>query len=211
MKILRLYKVLLKKHGPQNWWPCEGEKYGNEEIAIGAILTQNTSWRNVEKALENLRKANLLSLNAISKVPVTQIANLIKPSGFYNQKAERLKLFASYITANYGNLKRFFEQNKSLNELRNELLGLKGIGKETADSILLYAGFKPVFVVDKYTYRLFINEKILQPNEKFDYEKIRSMVEEEIKEVKDMQEFHALIVAEGKERNANKKKRSRHK
>ncbi len=211
MKILRLYKILLKKHGPQNWWPCEGEKYGNEEIAIGAILTQNTSWRNVEKALENLRKFNLLSLNAISKVPVTQIANLIKPSGFYNQKAKRLKLFASYITANYGSLKRFFEQNKSLNELRNELLGLKGIGKETADSILLYAGFKPVFVVDKYTYRLFINEKILQPNEKFDYEKIRSMVEEEIKEVKDMQEFHALIVAEGKERNANKKKRSRHK
>ncbi len=211
MKILKLYMTLLKKHGPQNWWPCEGEKYGNEEIAIGAILTQNTSWRNVEKALDNLRIHNLLSLKALSEAPIIKIAEFIKPSGFYNQKAERLKMFAEYITSNYGNLKRFFEQNKSLNELRNELLKLKGIGKETADSILLYAGFKPVFVVDKYTHRLFIKEKILQPNEKFDYEKIRSMVEEEIREVKDMQEFHALIVAEGKEMNANKKNRCGHK
>lgn len=211
MRILALYKKLLVKHGPQNWWPCEGEKYGNDEIAIGAILTQNTSWRNVEKALENLKSKNLLSLHKIAKTSQQVIAELIKPSGFYNQKAERLKLFANYIVDNYGNLRNFFEQNKSLKEMRYNLLSLKGIGKETADSILLYTGFKPIFVVDKYTYRLFIKEGILQPTEKFDYEKIKLMVEKEINKVKDMQEFHALIVAEGKEMNSKKRKNDLHK
>ncbi|NPA38523.1 MAG: endonuclease [Candidatus Nanohaloarchaeota archaeon] len=197
-KVRNLYNKLLMKHGPQNWWPCEGEKYGNDEIAIGAILTQNTSWKNVEKALFNLKKNNALSLEAIISLPLKNLAKLIQPSGFYNQKAERLKTFAHYIISNYGSLKRFFEHSDDVLNLREKLLSLKGIGKETADSILLYAGFKPIFVVDKYTYRLFLKEGILDSAEKFDYEKIRKIVEKEIKEVKDMQEFHALIVEEGK-------------
>ncbi len=204
-KIYNLYKYLLQKHGKQNWWPCKGEKYGNDEIAIGAILTQNTSWKNVEKALENLRHTEALNLKAIAEMKEERLKELIKPAGFYNQKAERLKLFAKHITENYKTLKHFFE-SKPLKEQREELLKIKGIGKETADSILLYAGFKPVFVVDKYTFRIFNHYGIINMN-KFDYEKIRTMVEREIKKVEDMQEFHALIVQEGKilRKNQNSK------
>ncbi len=196
-KIRKLFECLLRIYGPQNWWPCEGEKYGNDEIAIGAILTQNTSWKNVEKALENLRNENLISLKKISKLDVKKLSELIKPAGFYNQKAERLKLFSQYIVERYGDLKKFFECGK-VEKLREELLAIKGIGRETADSILLYAGFKNIFVVDKYTYRIFKYHGIIE-DEKFDYEKIRDMVEKEIKTVEEKQEFHALLVAYGKE------------
>ncbi len=201
-RILDFYNYLYSKYGPQNWWPCEGEKYGNDEIAIGAILTQNTSWKNVEKAIQRLRERGLLSLKSISCADLETIKEAIKSSGFYNQKAERLKLFAEYIICKHKSLRNFFEQNKSVLDLRQELLSIKGIGKETADSILLYAGFKPIFVVDKYTLRLFKLYGIID-DEKFDYEAIRLLVESEIKDVNMLQEFHALIVREGK--NLNKK------
>ncbi len=193
--IKKLYKCLFSLFGPQNWWPCEGEKYGNDEIAIGAILTQNTSWNNVEKALDNLRKYGL-TLKNILRMDEEKLRNAIKPAGFYNQKTERLKTFSEIIVKNYGNLKRFFESEDTKN-LREKLLSIKGIGRETADSILLYCGFKNIFVVDKYTYRIFKYHGIIN-DEKFDYEKIRKMVEDEIKTVEDKQEFHALLVEYGK-------------
>ncbi len=198
LKVRDLYEMLYLKYGPQNWWPCEGEKYANDEIAIGAILTQNTSWKNVERALENLRSEGLLSLSSICDIPIEKLREMIRPAGFYNQKAQRLKDFSCYIVFNYHNLKNFLD-DREVFSLRKELLSIKGIGKETADSILLYAGFKRIFVVDKYTYRIFKYYSLIPKDMPFDYEKIRLMVEKEIKEVEDLQEFHALLVREGKE------------
>jgi len=123
-------------------------------VIIGAILTQNVAWKNAKAAIDNLRKHNLLTLKAIHEASISEIATLIKPTRFYNQKAQKLKYFIDFLFYKYGgNLDALFSQDTS--ELRRELINIKGLGEETVDSILLYAGEKPVFVIDAYTKRIF--------------------------------------------------------
>ncbi len=148
--LMTIYRLLLDYYGPRNWWPAETPF----EVAVGAILTQNTNWNNVEKAIDNLKAAAALSCAAICALPQQQLEELIRPSGFFRQKAERLQLFCRYLRDNYqSSLEKMLRQ--PLAPLRAELLRQKGIGPETADSILLYAGDHPSFVVDAYTGRLF--------------------------------------------------------
>jgi len=143
-KIYSLYTQLLEKYGKQYWWPAK-TKY---EIVVGALLTQNTNWKNVEKAISNLRKEKLLFPKKILSTNIGHLKELIRPAGFYNQKASRL----INLTRKYLELTRI-AKNTQLFELRNNLLSVNGIGKETADSILLYAFNKPIFVIDSYTKR----------------------------------------------------------
>ena len=198
--ILNLYKQLLKKHGHQGWWPIN-EKYHpkdytyphdkNEafEIAIGAILTQNTSWKNVDNVLKILREKGILSVKSILNIPTNELAVLIKSSGYYNQKALKLKKFAEFYSKN--NLQIIKSEI-----LREKLLDLWGIGKETADSILLYAYKKPYFVIDNYTKKLFSNKFKLDFN---DYDSWQRFFQDNLsRNYRLFNEFHALIVAEGK-------------
>ncbi|MEW6679565.1 MAG: endonuclease III domain-containing protein [bacterium] len=189
----RIYEILYHKFGDMNWWPGETQF----EIIIGAILTQNTAWKNVEKAIENLKKENLLIPERINEIPEEKLANIIKPSGFYNQKAKKLKAFINFLFLRYnGSLEKLFE--KGLFSLRKELLEISGIGNETVDSILLYAGNKPIFVVDAYTKRILVRHKII--DEKADYEDIQSIFMENLpKDVKLFNNYHALFVKLGKE------------
>jgi len=148
--LLEIYQLMLRHYGNQKWWPAKSRF----EMMIGAILTQNTAWRNVEKVIENLRRENCLTPQKIVDIPINKLALLIKPSGFFNQKAKRLKGLACYIKEHYQfKLNLFFKKDRDA--LRRELLSLSGIGKETADSIVLYAARKPIFVVDAYTRRIF--------------------------------------------------------
>ena len=163
---------------------------------IGAVLTQNTAWTNVETAIDNLKAANMLSFEALATINVETLADLIRPSGYYNQKAARLKGLILYIADKHGNLQAFFDQETLA--LREELLSIKGIGPETADSISLYAAEKPTFVVDTYTHRIFSRHNLLA--EESEYHEIQEMFMDELP--KDMQlynEYHALIVRLGKE------------
>jgi len=155
----KLHELLCSHFGELHWWPhdaCYHKDCGSDprfEIMVGAILTQNTAWSNVEKALLNLKAAHLLEINSLAKVNLGKLTAAIRPSGYYNQKAARLKELSSYLLENYnGDLDLFF--SKETPELREELLSLKGIGPETADSMLLYAGAHPIFVVDSYTKRI---------------------------------------------------------
>ncbi|MFC2006862.1 endonuclease III domain-containing protein [Chloroflexota bacterium] len=156
-----IYVLLRNEFGYRNWWPADTR----EEVIIGAILTQNVSWRNVKKAIANLKASNLLSLDAIHNEDPHNITPLIKSTRFYNQKVQKLKNFTEFFFSKYrGSLCRLFEN--SLSDLRKELLSINGLGEETVDSILLYAGSKEIFVIDAYTKRIFsrigiINEKIL--------------------------------------------------
>jgi endonuclease III related protein len=148
-KVAEVYRRLFEYYGPQHWWPAE-EPF---EMIVGAILTQSAAWTNVEKAISNLKKACALSPEALRRLPETELAQLIYPSGYYNVKARKLKAFAEYLERKYGDsLEKLFR--RGVDELRNELLSIYGIGEETADSILLYAAHKPVFVIDAYTRRI---------------------------------------------------------
>jgi len=180
-KFVLVYEKLKKEFGHQNWWPVKtGSRF---EICIGAILTQNTNWKNVEKALNNLIAAKALNPRIIAEMPKAKLEKLIRPSGFYKQKAERLKTFSNFFL----NKNNFYK-----NITREELLKVKGIGKETADSILLYACNKPFFVVDAYTKRSFSRIGLISEN---DYEKIRTIFEKNIpRDISFYKEFHALIV-----------------
>ncbi len=164
---------------------------------MGAILTQNTNWQNVSKAIDNLKIAKALSPGKLRFLPVRRLAALIKPSGYFNIKAGRLKSFLDFLFQKYnGSLKKMFGRN--LDTLRKELLQVKGIGPETADSILLYAGNFPIFVVDAYTKRIFSRKKIV--DEKADYRQVQEMFMQNLKkDVKLYNEYHALIVRLGKE------------
>jgi len=187
-----IYDTLLDTFGPQQWWPGDTPF----EIMIGAVLTQNTAWTNVETAIDNLKAANMLSFEALATINVETLADLIRPSGYYNQKAARLKGLILYIADKHGNLQAFFDQETLA--LREELLSIKGIGPETADSISLYAAEKPTFVVDTYTHRIFSRHNLLA--EESEYHEIQEMFMDELP--KDMQlynEYHALIVRLGKE------------
>jgi endonuclease-3 related protein len=169
-QILQYYGVLYDAWGTQHWWPAETRF----EVIVGAYLTQNTAWTNVEHALANLRKENLLSIEGIRGTSVSQLERLLRPSGYFRQKAHRLKTLIAFLDHKYaGSLDRLFAQPTLT--LREELLGLNGIGPETADSILLYSGNHPVFVVDAYTRRIFHRHGILP--EKTKYEDIRELAE----------------------------------
>lgn len=189
--MMKHYRRLLSRFGHQHWWPADTPY----EVLVGAVLTQNTNWRNVERALDNLRAVDALSEQAILALPMEELERLIRPSGFYKQKAERLKA----ATAKWLELKG---TGASTPELRKEWLSVKGIGKETADSILLYAMGRPIFVIDAYT-RRFCKAEL--GKEFKGYDEYRGLFEDGIpRDVELYKEYHALIVEWGKE---NRKKR----
>lgn len=166
--IRNYYDALLQAWGAQHWWPAETRF----EVIVGAYLTQNTAWTNVERALENLRCADVLSMEGIRTIRLPSLERLIRPSGYFRQKAKRLKTFIAFVDKRYGgSLDRMFSE--STDRLRTQLLDLNGIGPETADSILLYAGNHPVFVVDAYTRRVLDRHGILP--QKTGYEEIRQL------------------------------------
>lgn len=190
-KLTKIYKKLYKAFGPRNWWPADSPF----EVMVGAILTQNTAWRNVEKAIENLKNEKILSYR-LKDVNFRKLKSLIKPVGFYNIKAKRLKNFLVFLSSSYHNniskLKR-----KTLYQLRKELLNLNGIGKETADSILLYALNKPIFVVDAYTKRILLRHNLI--NSSLGYDELQKFFMDNLpKNYKLFNEYHALIVEVGK-------------
>jgi endonuclease III related protein len=171
------YEALLRVWGPQQWWPAKTRF----EVIVGAYLTQNTSWTSVEKALRNLRRNRVLTVRGIRNVPVNQLEGLVRPSGYFRQKAARLKTFVAFLDREYGgSLARMFAQPTA--RLRAELLALNGIGPETADSILLYAGNHPVFVVDAYTRRILDRHEILPADRP--YEEAKSLLERALGEAK---------------------------
>ncbi len=209
-KIQQAYCKLLKAYGKQGWWPIVNDKtllceYGtgaprNEaemaEMCIGAILTQNTAWKNVEKAIANLKRNSLIDFSKIAAMDAEKLAQLIKSSGYYNQKTRKLKLFAEHVVGNYGgSLERML--GKSVGELREELLSLHGIGPETADSIMLYAAGKTVFVIDAYTKRVFARIGISREGSSYD-ELQRMFMESLPSDSSLFNEYHALIVELGK-------------
>lgn len=190
---LDVFRILLGRYGPLHWWPAETPF----EVCAGAILTQNTNWGNVEKAIANLKKEGLLSAEAMRDVPVERLAEVIRPAGFFNVKSARLKDFVAWLFMRHdGKLERMFSGDWQA--LRKELLQVRGIGRETCDSILLYAGNKPSFVVDAYTKRLFAHLGVI--SEKADYEEIRALFMGNLPEdVEVFNEYHALIVQHCKE------------
>lgn len=188
-----IYNRLFAYFGPQHWWPGETPF----EVIIGAILTQNTSWNNVERAIANLKKHKLLNPSALKKVNSRKLARLIRSSGYYNQKTKKLKNFISFLFSRYkGSLTKMFKQK--LPKLRKELLEINGIGPETADSIILYAANKPVFVVDAYTKRIFSRHHLIKQD--FNYHEIQDIFMKNLKpQAKLFNEYHALIVKLGKD------------
>ena len=190
-----------KYRKPKGFWKkwCKEKKTkrDREEIVLGAILTQGTNWKNVELALNNLKKAKVISLKDIYRLGKRSLAPLIKPSGFYKQKTERIYQFCKFIIENYGSLERFFKQD--LATCREELLKLPGIWLETADSILLYAGQKPIFIIDEYT-RRFVKKHKISNNLSYNY--LQDLFQKNLpRDIKIYQDFHAMIVLEGKGTN----------
>lgn len=193
LPVLRDYfEVLFRANGVQNWWPARSRF----EVIVGAILTQNTSWTNVRRAIVALRQKKLLSAPAMEAISDSQLAELIRSSGYYRQKARKLKAFVRFLRTNYqGSLHRMFGVPTEL--LRTELLSVHGIGPETADSILLYAGARPVFVVDAYTRRILQRHGLA--DQRHSYEEIRMSFEESLPaDASLFNEYHALIVHTGK-------------
>lgn len=186
--IRRSYRELLRAYGSQGWWPGDSPT----EVVVGAILTQNTNWRNVEKAIANLKAARLLSWRALRDISTHQLAALIKPAGYFNVKAKRLKCFVTWLWKHHGgSLTRLGRLDKAA--ARKALLEVNGIGPETADSILVYALCKPSFVVDAYTHRVIRRHGLIE--DKPDYHKTQSLFERSIPANAQLyNEYHALIV-----------------
>lgn len=196
--IPKIYGTLLQEYGSQHWWPTTTAAR-ETEIIIGAILTQNTSWKNVEKAIANLAAAGMVDFRKIAAAKKEKMAQLIRPSGYYNQKAERLQLFAQYVRDNYsGNINKLLRKRKE--ELRAELLELKGIGPETADSIILYAANKTVFVIDAYTRRIFSRIGVCSSDVGYDelQQLIVSGLPKNMRAAAVFNQYHALLVGLGK-------------
>jgi endonuclease-3 related protein len=191
MNLLEVYEILLKKFGKQNWWPADD----SFEVIVGAILTQQASWKNVEKAIKNLKEHKVLKPEDLHRLDVKRLEMLIRPSGFYKVKARRLKSFVDFLFEKYdGKLEKLF--SLSIEDLRRELLSIKGIGDETADSIVLYSAEKPSFVVDAYTIRIFSRLGLLKEKE---YHKVKEFFEKNLpRDVELYKEYHALIVELGK-------------
>ena len=192
-QLTEIYQLLYDAFGPQHWWPGETPF----EIITGAILTQNTSWANVERAIANLKSAGLLNAEELNNLDLSKLAELIRPAGYYNIKAKRLKNFLTYLFKNYaGKLTNL--ENLDTEQLRAELLAVKGIGRETADSILLYAFNREIFVVDAYTARIAVRHHLIEPGA--DYEQLRELFQSNLSpDVKLFNEYHALLVRVGKE------------
>ncbi|MFH1367377.1 MAG: endonuclease III domain-containing protein [Patescibacteria group bacterium] len=230
MNLRKIYRQLSQKYGPQDWWPlldikmlryrdisarggpALGRKISRKkikvfseknmfEVCLGAILTQNTNWKNVEKAILNLKRKKILSPRKILNTPPGKLRGLIRSSGYYNEKTKKLMTYSLWLMDNYkGSLKKFFKQ--SLKKCREELLAVHGIGPETADSILLYAGRKPSFVIDAYTRRLCKKYGV----EFKTYDEYKEYFEKRLpKSYKLYNEFHALIVQWGKNNSSIRK------
>ena len=192
-KLGLIYKKLFTCFGPQHWWPADSPF----EVIVGAILTQGTNWNNVEKAINNLKRENLLIPRKLDGISQQRLASLIRPCGYFNIKAKRLKSFLSVLFDSYnGSLKNMFYL--ATPRLREALLDIKGIGPETADSILLYAAQRPVFVVDAYTKRILLRQRLISENSS--YHEIQDLFMRDLKEnVSFFNEYHALLVKLGKE------------
>lgn len=192
--LLSIHHCLLDCFGPMNWWPGDSAL----EIMVGAILTQNTNWNNVTKAIKRLKSKDLLNVKSLINIDEQYLGQLIKSCGYYNLKAKRLKNFISFFYQKYhGSIDLLFNNNNDLFSLRGELLSVNGIGPETADSILLYAGEKPIFVVDAYTRRIFQRHKYISSED--NYEQIQQYFMKNLPmDYKLYNEFHAQIVMLGK-------------
>jgi endonuclease-3 related protein len=191
--LTEIYQLLFEHFGPQHWWPGQTQF----EIIVGAILTQNTNWGNVEKAIGNLKAAGLLIPEKLHDIEVSELAELIRPAGYFNIKAKRLKNFVDWFFEDYdGELARL--ESLDTGRLRAELLAIKGIGRETADSILLYALDREIFVVDAYTARVAFRHGLIEPDA--DYEQLRELFQSNMPpDTKMFNEYHALLVRVGKE------------
>jgi endonuclease-3 related protein len=192
-QLKEIYDLLFKRFGPQDWWPGDTPF----EVIVGAILTQNTNWTNVEKAIINIKNADALTPEKLHHLDITKLAALIRPAGYFNIKAKRLKNFLDWFFENYsGKLENF--ENVRTPELREQLLSVKGIGPETADSILLYALNRPVFVVDAYTARICSRHHLI--GEDADYHQIQETFESNLpSDIQLFNEYHALLVHLGKD------------
>ena len=191
--LIAVYRRLYEAYGPQDWWPGDSPF----EIVVGAILTQATSWNNVEKAINNLKRAGILSPSGLRNIPTDELAPLIRPSGYFNVKARRLKAFINHLwDAHDGSLDAMFNQN--IPALRQELLSINGIGEETADDIILYAANKPVFVIDAYTRRIL--ERLNLDGEAKSYADYQSLFHRNLPADPHLfNEYHALLVRHGKD------------
>lgn len=192
-RLNEMFDLLLGQFSPQNWWPGETPF----EVMVGAVLTQNTNWKNVEKAIGNLKRKGLLSPENLHALPLSRLAEEIRPAGYYNIKAKRLRNLTTFIQERYGgDLAPML--NAESGTLREGLLSIKGIGPETADSILLYAANLPVFVIDTYTYRILRRHGMADEEETYD--ELQALFMDHLPEDHRLfNEFHALIVRTGKD------------
>jgi endonuclease-3 related protein len=190
--LMKIYRILYQAYGPRDWWPGET----SFEVMVGAILTQNTSWRNVEKAIHKMKEEGILNPKRIHHLKKSELAPLIKSSGYYRIKADRLKSFVDFLFEEYnGNIKRMSKER--LGELREKLLEVNGIGPETADSILLYGLKKPIFVVDAYTKRILSRHGVI--SEEASYGEVQKLFMDHLPlDEKLFNEYHALLVYLGK-------------
>jgi endonuclease-3 related protein len=186
-KLMHIHRTLKKRFDQDTWWPHETPF----EVMVGAILTQQTVWKNVDRAIANLKRAGLMDPRALASAPIRNIEDCVRPSGFYKQKAERIRHLAGYLSDNYqGDIEKFFE--REIEQVRHELLSLSGIGPETADSMLLYAGSKPKFVVDAYTFRIFTR---LGMDFQRKYDRAQAFFEERLpRDAEVYKNFHAYLV-----------------
>ena len=189
---MEMYQALIERFGHQAWWPGQTPL----EICLGAILTQNTNWTNVVKAIVNLKAAGMMDVRALDEYPLEQLAELIRPAGYFNIKAKRLKNFIARVCEHSGgDLKAFLD--RPVSALREDLLAVNGIGRETADSIILYAACKCTFVVDAYTYRILFRHGLIAPED--DYEAIKELMESNLpQDINLWNDYHAQLVAVGK-------------
>ena len=197
--LMEMYRAMRRRFGHQAWWPGQSPL----EICIGAILTQNTNWKNVERTIDNLKAGGCLSIAALRRLDHRRLAELIRPAGYFNIKAKRLKNFIDHVWESWGEDLGgpggtgggFLDRGVS--QLREDLLSVNGIGRETADSIVLYAAEKPSFVVDAYTYRVLLRHHLIAPED--DYEAIKQLMESSLPEdVELWNDYHAQLVAVGK-------------
>lgn len=191
-RLNEIYKCLSEAYSPQHWWPADNPL----EVMVGAVLTQNTSWQGVQKAIANLKHNGMLESSKLQAIPTVELAELIRPAGYFNLKATRLKNLMELVEGNYGaDLKAMAQVDTA--QLRNELLAVNGVGPETADSILLYAFRKPIFVVDTYTYRVMSRHGLTE--EEVSYQALQDFFMQHLPlDVAMFNEYHALLVKVGK-------------